>query len=163
MPVHQLIYAFINLLALLAFLFFILRKNVATSLKNRKEDFIKRSQEADEYCNQSFVKLSEAKKKLEDINENGKTYLKSVKDNSELLAQKMIDDAQRIAKMTTTNAEQRGESELKRAKNELKKDFVSNVISETRKTLKTQVNEVAMNSYIDEYSAVFKDKKPVLR
>lgn len=161
MPVHELLYAFINLLALSLFLFFVLRKSIKRSLNDRKDDFIKKSEEALEYFNRSFAKLSETNQKLKNIKEDGENYLNSIKENSCIIAKKTIEDAQKTAKRIIVDAEQKGESEFKRTKNELKKDFVSAVMGETKSSLINKMDERIANAYIDEYSDAFKKQRTV--
>lgn len=161
MPVSELLYAFINLLALSLFLFFVLRKSVKKSLSDRRDDFIKKSEEALQYSTKSLAKLSEANQKLKNIKEDGETYLNNIKENSYIVAQKTVEEAQKTAKMITVDAEQKGESEFKRTKNELKKAFVSTVISDVKNSLIKKIDERTTDAYIDEYSAAFKKERMV--
>jgi F0F1-type ATP synthase membrane subunit b/b' len=156
MPTLPLTYAFLNLFIFAVFLFFALRKTITTFLVNRRDDFIKKSDESERYYHESAEKLRAIRVKSLSITEDGAAFLEQTKNNAEKAGEKLINDSKRRAEIILKDVEHLADTELKQARNRIRSRFVSKVMSETKIKLGTRVNESSRREYLDEYSAVAK-------
>ncbi|MCX6112284.1 MAG: ATP synthase F0 subunit B [Proteobacteria bacterium] len=159
MHILPLIYAFVNLTILIVFLFFVLRKSVSLTLINRKENFIKKSKESQDYYHESINKLEEIKIKIANIDRDGQKYLETITENSKRMGEQMIENAKKMADVIIDDAGQLAEAEVRQTKNKIASTFVYKVINETRTKLEKDVNDGKRGEYIDEYSKLSKAER----
>ena len=159
MHVLPLIYAFLNLIILILFLYFVLRKTVKLSLLNRREDFIKKSKESHDYYNSTVGRLEGVKSKLSNIENDGVKYLNTITENSKKIGNDMVENAKKMASVIVDDAGQRAEAEFRHTRNKIVSSFVYKIIGDTRIKLKKDVNDVNRDEYIDEYSKLSKTER----
>jgi F0F1-type ATP synthase membrane subunit b/b' len=156
MPLLPLIYAFLNLVIIGVFLFFALRKTTRSFLVNRRDDFIKKSNESDRYYRESAEKLRTIRTKSLSIAEDGAAFLEQTKMNADKAAEKLMCDSKKMAEMIFKDVEHLAEAELKQTRNMVRSRFVSRLMGEAKTKIETRVNESRRSEYIDEYSTLAK-------
>jgi len=156
-----LIYAFLNLIVLILFLYFALRKTVKASLTSRREDFIKKSKESHDYYNSNIGRLEDIKSRIANIESDGNKYLNTITDNSKRIGEQMIETAKKTSESIINDAGDRAAAELRQTRNTIVSSFVNKIVDETRTKLKKDVDDAKRGEYIDEYSKLSKTQRGV--
>jgi F0F1-type ATP synthase membrane subunit b/b' len=163
MPILPLLYAFLNLVILVLMLFFFFRKTVKGSLIVRKENFINKSKESEDFYHEAAKKHDEIRTKLQNIYSDGKTFVKNVERDSTIEGERLLADARKISAIIADDAAHLAEMEIKNALNRIKSNFISKTMVEAKVKIDNKVNDIKRNEYIDEYSRSLKSTKKELR
>jgi F-type H+-transporting ATPase subunit b len=137
----ELMWKTINLLIMLAAIFFIAKKYIVKFFKDRRESVASMVEEAKKAKEDSIKALEEANKKLEDAKFRLEESVKITEQTAKLEREKALQEAEEIAKRIKEQAKEAINIEIRKGEAELKKYAVEKALEISEKLIKEKMDE----------------------
>lgn len=145
---------FIIMLVNFAILIFILvllaKKPVSSSIKANREKFLKDIKKAKADKEEAERLLKEAQIKLAEADEEARKLIQDAQRRAELLASEVIESAKLSAKKMLEESQRAAKAEVDKVFNLMKRELISQAISEAEKLLRAKLSVEADKRLVDE-------------
>ena len=147
----EVIWQFVNFSLFVALLFFLLRKKVAAYFQEREAQFKQALLRAEHSRNEAEKQKNIIKQKLEKLEATAATDRAQAQKDAEELKLKIITEAKELVANLKKETERTADSEIQRAKLELRDELLNASIEQAKKILKEKVNEPDQKRLQDEF------------
>ncbi len=147
----EVIWQFINFTLFVGLLFFLLRKKVISYFKERETHFKQALIRAERARGEAEEQKSIIKQKLDKLEASAAADRAQAQKDSEELKVKILTEAKELVANLKKETERTAESEIQRAKLELRDELLSAAIDQAKKILKEKVNEPDQKRLQDEF------------
>ncbi len=138
---REVFYQLLNFTIFVGLLFFFLRKKVVALFQEREANFKQALIKAEHARQAAENQKNMIKEKLQKLEAGARSDLEKANRDAEELKQKIMADAQEIILNLKKEAERTADSEIQRAKLELREELLSAALSQAKQILKDKVNE----------------------
>lgn len=128
-----------NVILLFALLIYLLREMVVTHFKGRRQIYTELVQRAESAKTAAQNSHREIAQKLADLQKSADDNIRNAKAEAEALKQKLMSEAQTLAKKLEDDARRAVDIEIEKAKGQLRTELLSEAISVSREALKKTV------------------------
>lgn len=150
-PTKPLIYAAINFVLLILILSYFLRKPVKEFFATRAALIEKDIEDSQQLAREAKDKFEEYEQRLKNIVSETETLMESLKKDGELEKQRLIESAEQQAQSLKSTSESMMAQELKRAKEELKRESVELAAQMAEELLKKNINAGDQQRLVQDY------------
>ncbi len=138
---REVFWQFVNFAMFVGLLFFFLRKKVVAHFQEREANFKQALIKAEHARQAAEAQKNIIKEKLDKLEAGAKADLEKAKRDAEELKIKILAEAQEIVSNLKKETERTAESEIQRAKLELREELLSGALAQAKQILKDKVNE----------------------
>ncbi len=145
------IWQFVNFAIFIALLFFLLRKKVVAYFQEREANFKQALIKAEHARKEAEHQKSVIKEKLDKLEASAASDRALAQKDAEELKIKIITEAKELVANLKKETERSADSEIQRAKLELREELLNSAIEQAKKILKDKVNEPDQKRLQDEF------------
>ncbi len=145
------LYQVINVGALFALLFFLLRKKVAGVLAQRKEDYDTKVRSARQVVEEAEQRNSEIKNKINSIEASKTQALEEARESAKELKNGLVQDARLRAEQMKQDAQRAVQFEFEKAKNNLRAEVMEEVLRASQTNIAKNATEQKMEMLNKEF------------
>jgi len=138
---REVFWQFVNFSIFVGLLFFLLRKKVVAHFKDRESTFRQALIKAEHARKEAETQKNIIKEKLDKLESGAKLDLERATREAEELKAKILSEAQEIIANLKKEAERTAESEIQKAKLELREELLSGAIAQAKQILNEKVKE----------------------
>lgn len=155
---HEVFWQFVNFGIFAVLLFVLLRKKVVSYYQEREAQFKQALIKAEHARKEAEEQKKLIQQKLEKLEMSAAEDVARAKKEAEELKQKIVHDAQDIMAGMKKDAELSAQSEINRAKQELREELLTQALELSKKLLKEKMNEPdqkrLQNEFVDKIQVV---------
>lgn len=144
-------YKLLNFAVLVAVLFVLLKKPASNFFSQRVENLKTEISELEAKKERAEKDLHEYQKKMESLDEEVKTIVKTYVEQGENAREKILAEAKKSAEKLQSQAEKKIEQEFKLARESLSKEIIEKAVAEAEKLISENINEQDQEKIISDY------------
>lgn len=148
---REVFWQFVNFFLFVGLLVFFLRKKVAAYFQQREANFKQALIKAEHARKAAELQKNVIKEKLNQLEASAKSDLAKAQKDAEELKIKILAEAKDLVANMQKETERTAESEIQRAKLELREELLKGAIGQAKKILKEKVNEPDQKRLQDEF------------
>jgi F-type H+-transporting ATPase subunit b len=151
---REVFYQLLNFTIFVGLLFFFLRKKVVALFHEREANFKQALIKAEHARQAAENQKNIIKEKLQKLESGAHTDLEKAKRDAEELKNKILAEAQEVIANLKKETERTAESEIQRAKLELREELLSGALAQAKQILKDKVNEPDQKEFVEKIQVV---------
>ncbi len=148
---REVFWQFVNFFLFIALLIFLLRKKVVAYFQEREATFKQALIKVEHARKAAETQKNIIKEKLEKLEASAKSDLAQAQKDAEELKLKILSEARELVANMKKETERTAESEIQRAKLELRDELLNAAIDQAKKILTDKVNEPDQKRLQDEF------------